>query len=66
MHTVIAYQLPQPVWPTVADNYCAAKALYRACCDKYGSERWVADEPIIDLIETDLPVWMREGTEEYA
>jgi hypothetical protein len=43
-----------------------AKALYRNCIAKYGSERWVADEPIVDLTENHLPIWMREGTEEYA
>jgi hypothetical protein len=40
-----------------------AKALYRDCLDKYGSRRWVADEPIVDLLDTDLPPWMREDVE---
>jgi hypothetical protein len=43
-----------------------AKALWRDCCVKYGSGRWVADEPIIELADTDLPVWMREDVEEVA
>jgi PDDEXK-like uncharacterized protein DUF3799 len=43
-----------------------AKALYRDCIAKYGTNRWVADEPIVELTDTDLPIWMREGTEEYA
>jgi hypothetical protein len=37
-----------------------ANALYRDCLDKYGSGRWVADEPIVDLLDTDLRPWMRE------
>jgi hypothetical protein len=40
-----------------------AKALYRDCLDKYGSGRWVADEPIVDLLDSDLPPWMREDVE---
>jgi hypothetical protein len=40
-----------------------ANALYRDCLDKYGSGRWVADEPIVDLLDTDLPPWMREDVE---
>jgi hypothetical protein len=43
-----------------------AKRLYRQCLAKYGTDRWVADEPIVDLAETDLPAWMREGVEEAA
>ena len=43
-----------------------AKTLYRDCLARYGTERWVADEPIVELAETDLPVWMREGVEEVA
>lgn len=43
-----------------------AKRTYRDCLARYGTERWVADEPIVDLTETDLPPWMREDVEEYA
>lgn len=40
-----------------------AKAIYADCIAKYGTERWVSDEPIADLLDTDLPVWMREELE---
>jgi hypothetical protein len=37
-----------------------AKAVYRRCVERYGIERWVADEPIAELADTDLPPWLRE------
>ena len=42
-----------------------AKALYSQCLEKYGTDMWVADEPIADLEATDLPMWMREEVEAY-
>jgi hypothetical protein len=46
-------------------DIAAAKAIYRRCLGTYGTARWVADEPIVDLAATDLPVWMREDVEAY-
>jgi hypothetical protein len=43
-----------------------AKQLYRACLEKFGTEQWVSDGPIETFDDTDLPVWMREDTEECA
>lgn len=40
-----------------------AKRVYLECLRRYGTARWVADEPIAELVETDLPVWMREAVE---
>jgi hypothetical protein len=55
-----------PALNRAAREIAQAKALYRQCLQKYGTGRWIADEPIVELAETDLPGWMREGTEEYA
>ena len=55
-----------PALNRAAREIAFAKALYRDCTQRYGTERWVADEPIVELAETDLPVWMREGVEEVA
>jgi hypothetical protein len=41
-----------------------AKRTYLDCLQRYGTGRWVADEPIAELIEADLPVWMRETVED--
>jgi hypothetical protein len=38
-----------------------AKAKWRSCMDRFGSSMWISDEPIRELADTDLPVWMREG-----
>jgi PDDEXK-like uncharacterized protein DUF3799 len=43
-----------------------AKRLYRDCLAKFGTNPWATDEPVRAIEDTDLPVWMREGTEEYA
>ena len=42
-----------------------AKSVYRDCLAKYGTSRWVSDEPIIELTEGNLPAWMREEVEAY-
>jgi hypothetical protein len=55
-----------PALNRAAREIAFAKALYRDCTQRYGTDRWVADEPIVELAETDLPVWMREGVEEVA
>jgi len=55
-----------PALNRAAREVARAKAVYRECVAKYGSQRWVADEPIVELADTDLPVWMREDVEEYA
>ena len=41
-----------------------AKQSYLACLDKFGISQWVSDAPIEAIIDTDLPVWMREDVEE--
>jgi PDDEXK-like domain of unknown function (DUF3799) len=43
-----------------------AKQLYRECLAKFGTAPWATDEPVRAIGETDLPVWMREVTEECA
>ena len=41
-----------------------AKQSYLACLDKFDTSQWVSDAPIEAIIDTDLPVWMREDVEE--
>ena len=53
-----------PVLNRATREVAHAKALYRQCIAKYGSGRWVAEEPILDLAATDLPVWLRESAVE--
>jgi hypothetical protein len=43
-----------------------AKQLYRQCLQKFGTGQWISDAPIAELADTDLPLWMRQATEEYA
>jgi hypothetical protein len=43
-----------------------AKQLYRECVAKFGTAPWTTDDPVQAIGDTDLPVWMREGTEECA
>jgi PDDEXK-like domain of unknown function (DUF3799) len=52
-----------PTLTKAAREIVQAKRVYRASMAKYGTAMWVADEPIVELAETDLPVWMREGVE---
>ena len=43
-----------------------AKRTYLTCLEKYGTGMWVADDPILELQDTDMPVWMREQVEEFV
>ena len=63
--TTVGRQLARssPALTRASREVVAAKKVYRDCLAKYGTARWVADEPIRDLMETDLPRWMREDVE---
>jgi hypothetical protein len=43
-----------------------AKRIYRDCLAKFGTDPWATDEPVKAIESSDLPAWMREGSEEYA
>jgi hypothetical protein len=40
-----------------------AKRTYRDCRERFGTNQWIADGPIVELGERDLPAWLREDVE---
>lgn len=53
-----------PVLNRAIREIAHAKRTWLDCMAKFGTNQWVADEPILDLEEADLPMWMREGVED--
>jgi hypothetical protein len=43
-----------------------AKRRYLECRQRFRDGMWISDEPIVELLDTDLPIWMRENVEESA
>jgi hypothetical protein len=53
-----------PALNRAAREIAFAKARCRYCIEKFGANMWIADDPIKPIVDTDLPIWMREDVED--
>jgi hypothetical protein len=53
-----------PVLNRAVREIAHAKRVWLDCMERFGTGMWIGEEPILDLEEADLPMWLREGVEE--